>query len=159
MGKSCPASPENIASITKGLEKSTPDTAPLQNLFVNTMSGIMPKAMRDDCLNEITAQANRDQQEHGKELMAKIGMSTDPSAPHRTVHDWQQAAQAITAADLLPTLQVSIGNDDKLITHRADLTPNETSPNGVWQTVYADHLDVKTGKRVLQFSDRTVAGE
>ena len=155
MDNTCPASADQIVSITKDLEKPMPDSGQLQHLFVNTMGDILPRDQRQACLHDIVAQGHVQQVEHGAELTAKIGVSTSLSAPHRTAHDWQVAAQAITAKDLLPTIQLS-ADGMSLITHRPDLYQDETSPNGVRQTAYAEVTDPESHKRVLQFGDKVI---
>ena len=155
MNDRCPASPETISSIAKGLEQPKPVTDGLQNLFVNDSLGVLPKEQRQDCLRAIAAQNVSDQSAHGKELMAHLGLTTDLSGSHQTAHDALMAAQQIKPSDLLPTFQISLGFDDKLMTHRANLYPGENSSNGVWQTPYADYKNAE-GKHILQFGERKV---
>jgi hypothetical protein len=150
MSDRCPASSETISSIAKDLEQPKPITDGLQNLFVNESLGVIPKTQRQDCLRAIASQNASDQVAHTKELMAYLG-----ATPNQTAHDGQILAQRITAADLLPTVQISLGFEDKLMTHRPNLNPGENSPNGVWDTPFSEHKS-PDGKLVLQFGDHKV---
>lgn len=109
---------------------------------------MLTKEQRQDCLRAVAAQNGSDKNEQGKALFAQLGS-------HATAHDLQIAGAQIKPEQILPTLQLSLGFDDKLITHRPNLNPGENSPNGVWETAYADYKNVD-GKHILQFGDNKV---